>query len=70
VPIVFTKTLETVIGTGTDILYPEGISSAIDYEAELALVIGKEGRRIETEYRVAARRLLAAYRAYISSRFF
>jgi cytochrome d ubiquinol oxidase subunit II len=28
---------------GTDILYPEGISSAIDYEAELAVVIGKEG---------------------------
>jgi 2-keto-4-pentenoate hydratase/2-oxohepta-3-ene-1,7-dioic acid hydratase in catechol pathway len=44
VPIIFNKTLETVIGTGTDILYPEGIRSAIDYEAELAVVIGKEGR--------------------------
>jgi 2-keto-4-pentenoate hydratase/2-oxohepta-3-ene-1,7-dioic acid hydratase in catechol pathway len=41
VPIIFTKTPETVIATDTDILYPEGISSTIDYEAELAVVIGK-----------------------------
>lgn len=45
-PIVFTKAPETVIATGEDIRYPEGISDAIDYEAELAVVIGKGGRGI------------------------
>jgi 2-keto-4-pentenoate hydratase/2-oxohepta-3-ene-1,7-dioic acid hydratase in catechol pathway len=45
-PIIFTKAPETTIGSGEDILYPTGISDAIDYEAELAVVIGKGGRGI------------------------
>lgn len=49
VPIVFTKVPESVIGTGADILYPDGVSDALDYEAELAVIIGKGGRRISRE---------------------
>jgi len=45
-PIVFTKTPETVIGPGVDIPYPTGLGDAIDYEAELAVVIGRGGRGI------------------------
>lgn len=46
-PIVFTKVPETVIATGADVKLPgAAISSQIDYEAELTLVIGKGGRNI------------------------
>jgi 2-keto-4-pentenoate hydratase/2-oxohepta-3-ene-1,7-dioic acid hydratase in catechol pathway len=46
VPIIFTKVPQTVIGSGAEILYPVGVSAALDYEAELAVVIGKGGRHI------------------------
>jgi 2-keto-4-pentenoate hydratase/2-oxohepta-3-ene-1,7-dioic acid hydratase in catechol pathway len=46
-PIVFTKVPETVVATGTDVRLPgAAISTQIDYEAELTLVIGKGGRNI------------------------
>ena len=46
-PIVFTKVPETVIGTGTDVMLPAAeVSTQIDYEAELTLVIGKGGKNI------------------------
>lgn len=45
-PVVFTKVPESVIGDQDIIQYPEGISTALDYEAELAVVIGKPGRGI------------------------
>ncbi len=46
-PIVFTKVPETVVATGTDVQLPgAAISTQIDYEAELTLVIGKGGRNI------------------------
>jgi 2-keto-4-pentenoate hydratase/2-oxohepta-3-ene-1,7-dioic acid hydratase in catechol pathway len=45
-PIVFTKAPECVIADGADILYPEGVSDSVDYEAELGLVIGRGGRGI------------------------
>ena len=41
-PIVFTKTPETVIGTNAAIPFPHGLSSSLDYEAELAVIIGKQ----------------------------
>ncbi len=47
-PIIFTKAPETVIGNGEDIRYPVGLSDAIDYEAELAVIIGKGGRGISS----------------------
>ncbi|MGN6382447.1 MAG: fumarylacetoacetate hydrolase family protein [Dyella sp.] len=48
-PMVFTKVPESVIGHGETILYPEGTSQAVDYEAELAVVIGRAGRGIRRE---------------------
>lgn len=45
-PVVFTKVPESVIGDHETIQYPEDISAGLDYEAELAVVIGKPGRRI------------------------
>ncbi len=43
-PIIFTKAPECVIADGDDILYPTGVSDSLDYEAELAVVIGRGGR--------------------------
>lgn len=45
-PIVFSKVPECVIATGQPIRVPAGVSTAIDYEAELAVVIGRGGTRI------------------------
>ncbi len=46
-PIVFSKVPETVVATGTDVLLPgAAVSDQIDYEAELAVVIGTPGRNI------------------------
>ncbi|CAN5677923.1 fumarylacetoacetate hydrolase family protein [soil metagenome] len=45
-PIIFTKVPECVIADGAPIRYPAGVSDGVDYEAELALVIGKGGRGI------------------------
>jgi 2-keto-4-pentenoate hydratase/2-oxohepta-3-ene-1,7-dioic acid hydratase in catechol pathway len=48
-PIVFTKVPETVVATGVDVQLPGAISQQIDYEAELAIVIGKGGKNIRRE---------------------
>jgi len=48
-PIIFTKVPECVIANGDSIVVPTGVSTAIDYEAELAVVIGRGGRRIRKE---------------------
>ena len=45
-PIVFTKVPECVVATGVDVLLPTAVSAQIDYEAELAVVIGRGGRDI------------------------
>ncbi len=45
-PIFFTKVPESVIATGDPIVIPKGVSEAIDYEAELAVIIGKKGKGI------------------------
>jgi 2-keto-4-pentenoate hydratase/2-oxohepta-3-ene-1,7-dioic acid hydratase in catechol pathway len=45
-PIVFSKVPESVIGPGEAIVLPTTLSNAIDYEAELAVIIGKGGRGI------------------------
>jgi 2-keto-4-pentenoate hydratase/2-oxohepta-3-ene-1,7-dioic acid hydratase in catechol pathway len=45
-PIVFTKPPEGVVGPHADVMLPVGISDEIDYEAELAVVIGRGGRGI------------------------
>lgn len=45
-PIVFTKAPECVIADGEAIRFPTGVSDSLDYEAELAVVIGRPGRGI------------------------
>ena len=45
-PIVFTKVPECVVGPVADVMLPGAVSTQIDYEAELAVVIGRGGRNI------------------------
>ena len=45
-PIVFSKLPECVIPNGASIEIDPAISTAVDYEAELAVIIGKGGRNI------------------------
>jgi 2-keto-4-pentenoate hydratase/2-oxohepta-3-ene-1,7-dioic acid hydratase in catechol pathway len=45
-PIYFSKVPESVIGHKADILFPGEVSTAIDYECELAVIIGKGGKGI------------------------
>ncbi|MBC5785128.1 fumarylacetoacetate hydrolase family protein [Ramlibacter sp. USB13] len=45
-PIIFSKVPESVVGPNDNILYPAEVSTAIDYEAELTVVIGRGGKGI------------------------
>ena len=45
-PIIFTKVPESVIAHNEAIKIPYGVSEAIDYEAELTVIIGKGGKGI------------------------
>ncbi|MDR3494168.1 MAG: fumarylacetoacetate hydrolase family protein [Ancalomicrobiaceae bacterium] len=46
-PIVFSKVPETVIGPGVAVRIDPSVSAAVDYEAELSVVIGRGGRGIK-----------------------
>lgn len=46
VPIVFTKATATVIGPYDPIPYDPDVSAAIDWEVELAFIIGRQGKNI------------------------
>jgi len=48
-PTFFTKGPDTVIGPADDIAFDPALSGQWDYEAELALVIGRDGRSIRAE---------------------
>ena len=48
-PIVFSKVPECVVGPGEAVKIDSQVSTAIDYEAELAVIIGKGGRCIAKE---------------------
>lgn len=48
-PIIFSKLPESVIATGKAVEIDESVSTAIDYESELAVIIGKPGRAIAKE---------------------
>ncbi len=45
-PIIFSKVPETVVPPGAPILIDPAVSEAIDYEVELAVIIGRAGRGI------------------------
>jgi len=49
-PAVFSKPPTTVIGHGDTVSLHGHVTSAVDYEAELALIIGKAGRDIPPEH--------------------
>jgi 2-keto-4-pentenoate hydratase/2-oxohepta-3-ene-1,7-dioic acid hydratase in catechol pathway len=48
-PVVFTKAPSSVIGPGADIDPHPGVTSEVDYEAELGVIIGRGGRGITRE---------------------
>ncbi|WP_155336309.1 fumarylacetoacetate hydrolase family protein [Acrocarpospora corrugata] len=48
-PIMFLKPSTSVIGHGEAIVYPEGLSERVDYEGELAVVIGRLCREVPVE---------------------
>jgi 2-keto-4-pentenoate hydratase/2-oxohepta-3-ene-1,7-dioic acid hydratase in catechol pathway len=45
-PILFSKVPESVTGPNAPIVIPTDVSTAIDYEAELAVIVGAGGKRI------------------------
>jgi 2-keto-4-pentenoate hydratase/2-oxohepta-3-ene-1,7-dioic acid hydratase in catechol pathway len=49
VPELFTKPPTAVIGPDDEIYYDSGVTTQVDYESELAVVIGKRGRNIARE---------------------
>lgn len=49
VPIFFSKVPESVIGPDATIEIPASVSTAIDYEAELAVIIGQGGKGISAQ---------------------
>jgi 2-keto-4-pentenoate hydratase/2-oxohepta-3-ene-1,7-dioic acid hydratase in catechol pathway len=52
-PIIFSKVPETVVPTSAKVIIDKTVSSAIDYEAELAVIIGRAGRGITRERAMA-----------------
>ena len=48
-PIIFTKAPSTVTGPDARVTVPSGLSTEVDYEAELAVVIGKSGKGISKD---------------------
>jgi acylpyruvate hydrolase len=52
-PVLFSKFAETLVAPGQPVLVPPE-SQAVDYEAELAFVIGRDARRVRGEAALAA----------------
>jgi 2-keto-4-pentenoate hydratase/2-oxohepta-3-ene-1,7-dioic acid hydratase in catechol pathway len=48
-PIIFSKVPESVVANNSDVVIDPKVSTAIDYEAELAVIIGKPGRSISKQ---------------------
>jgi len=57
VPVFFNKQVTCVVGTGADVHMPK-VSTFLDYEAELAIVIGKRCRHVPVE---RAHEVIAGY---------
>jgi 2-keto-4-pentenoate hydratase/2-oxohepta-3-ene-1,7-dioic acid hydratase in catechol pathway len=48
-PLIFAKWPSAVVGPGAEIRWDPGLTSQVDYEAELAVVIGRRARRVSRE---------------------
>jgi 2-keto-4-pentenoate hydratase/2-oxohepta-3-ene-1,7-dioic acid hydratase in catechol pathway len=48
-PIIFSKVPESVIANGAPVYIDGAVSAAVDYEAELGIIIGKGGRGVRPE---------------------
>ena len=48
-PILFSKFPSSIVGPGDEITWPPDASQKVDYEAELAVIIGREGRHIPAD---------------------
>ncbi len=51
-PVIFKRTLDTLVAHGQPIIRPK-VSETLDYEAEIAIVIGREGRYIAEDAAMA-----------------
>jgi len=47
-PLIFAKWPSSVVGPGAEVRWDPGLSAKVDYEAELAVVIGRRARRVGT----------------------
>lgn len=50
--IVFFQNVDAIIGPDDQIVYPEGLTQELDYELELAVVIGRSGRWFDADQAV------------------
>jgi 2-keto-4-pentenoate hydratase/2-oxohepta-3-ene-1,7-dioic acid hydratase in catechol pathway len=49
-PLIFSKWSSSVVGHGAEIRWDPGLTGQVDYEAELAVVIGRSARRVAVEH--------------------
>ena len=49
IPVMFIKTTNTVIGPGSPIILPTAGPDEVDYEAELAVIIGREAKNVSPQ---------------------
>ena len=47
--IMFFQNVDAIIGPGDPIIYPEHLTNELDYELELAVIIGKPGRHFDAQ---------------------
>lgn len=48
-PVLFAKFTTSIVGHGAEITWDPGLTTAVDFEAELAVVIGRTARRVPEE---------------------
>jgi len=48
-PVIFLKAPTSVIGTGADVVFPPVAPSEVDYEGELAVVMGAVAKAVDQE---------------------
>ena len=60
--IVFFQNVDAIVGPEDDIVYPEGLTKELDYELELAIVVGRTGKWFDVDE--AAERYVAGYTVF------